>query len=104
MLEDVMHHGDKINAAAINNAQFSARHWNLFPQAVVAPPEGDEHEREATHYEFVHGGSSLVTDSGTWHGLAAPGVHAGTGKCHATTRALFPCTILLWRGEILTTS
>src|SRR5215470_14935682 len=104
VLKDVERNVSPVCGVLIHNPQFPPRRGDLFPQAPVAPPEGDEHEREATHNEFVHGGSSLVTDSETWYGPAAPGAHAGTGTCHVTIRALFPCTINLWRGEILTTS
>ena len=29
--------------------------WDLFPQTPVAPPEGDEHEDNATDDELFHG-------------------------------------------------
>jgi hypothetical protein len=69
-----------------------------------APAEGDEHEQETTHHACGHGGSSLRTDSGTWHGTAALGAHAGTNKRHAITRSLCPSTIHLERAQISTTS
>src|SRR5215470_18626422 len=62
MLERVQHNVLPTPGGLIDNMQFPPRRGDLFPQAPGAPPEGDEHEREAPHKECVHGGSSLVTD------------------------------------------
>jgi hypothetical protein len=88
----------------IDNPQFPLPGGDLISQAPVTLPEGDKHEYKTTHQKFVHGGSSLMTDRGTWHRTAAPGAQAGIGKRHVITRYLFPCTIHLERAEILTTS
>ncbi len=55
VLEDVEHHGDKVKATTIDNPQFPPRCGDLFPQASVASPEGDEHQDNATDDELFHG-------------------------------------------------
>src|SRR5262245_22694341 len=64
VLENVVHHGDKVKATVIDNAQCPPRRWNLFPHAGSAPPEGDEHEQNNANDACIHGGPSLVMDSG----------------------------------------
>src|SRR6516165_8656903 len=61
VLEDVVHHGDKVKAAAINNTQFPPWRRDLFPQAPVAPPEGHEHQDNAANHDVFHDRPSLVS-------------------------------------------
>src|SRR2546428_563879 len=61
VLEDVIHHGDEVKAAAIDNAQFPPWRGDLFPQAPVAPPKGHEHKDKTANYEVFHDRPSLAS-------------------------------------------
>src|SRR5262245_57623761 len=67
VLEDVVHHGDKVEAAAIDNPQLSARRSNLFPYATPTPPEGDQQTNNTANHKVFHDRPSLACTSWMLH-------------------------------------
>ena len=55
VLEDVIHHGDKVKAAVIDNAQFPPWCRGLLPPTGMSPSAGDEQENDAADDELSHG-------------------------------------------------
>src|SRR5262245_60841661 len=54
VLEDVQHHGGPVIVMGIDDPHFPAWLRNLFLHARVPPPQGDDHEQEATNDELFH--------------------------------------------------
>src|SRR5262245_50690573 len=60
VLEDIVGNPRPVRGMFIHDPQFSTRDWNLFPNATVAPPEGDEHKDNTANDQLFHGCPSLV--------------------------------------------